>query len=125
MNSYQYDKPLTRNYRIAVASLSAAAVLLTVHGPKGRTGRVAAISTRLTTAVTVADSTLSVREKGGSNTAAAVIPFTGSAIDDVEGQSAEELKGQTELTADTPVEIYCDGGATAGAGDVEVDIDWY
>ncbi len=125
MNSYQYDKPLTRNYRIDAAALATAAVLLTVHGPKGRVGRVAAISTRITSALTVADSTLSVREKGGSDTATAVIPFSGSAIDDVEGQSAEELKGQVELTADTPIEIYCDGGATVGAGDVEVDIDWY
>jgi hypothetical protein len=125
MNSYQYDSPLTRGYRVAAAAVDTAGVLLTVHGPKGKKGRVAAVSARVTVALTVADTLLTVRPKGGSATVSVTLPFTGSAADDVEGKSAEELKGQVELPADTPIEIVTDGGSTAGDADVEVDIDWY
>ena len=125
MNSYQYDKPLTRNYRVAAAAVDTAGVLLTVHGPKGRTGRLAALSARVTVALTVADSVLTVRPKGGSSVASVTLPFTGSAADDIEGKSAEELKGTVEFAADTPIELVTDGGATAGDADLELDIDWY
>ena len=125
MNSYQYDKPLRESYRLPAAATTTAGVLGRFIGPAGRVGRVVNISHIVTTAVTVAADVISV---GPNGAAAPVLHSVGVSLIAAGGaisRTAASLLAQTELPADTVVEIATNGASTLGAADINVTVEWY
>ena len=122
-----YDNPERTLVHVNVADLTAAADIATVVGPAGKVGRVTRLGAGLTTAVTVADTVITLDEVTPALAAppTLTIPFTGSAIGDNVENTRAELNTFTEIPADTVLQLNCDGGATAGAGSVTLQIDWY
>lgn len=123
MNNYQYDKPLRETYQVHAADLTGAAVLATVLGPAGKVGRVVNVSSFNTTGVTVAAATVTVGPNGAASPPTLTIPI--SAIDTGLAIPRANLVGQTELAADTEVEIATGGEATAGVAELVVTVEWY
>lgn len=125
MNSYQYDNPLRMTYRFAAAALASAAIVGRVIGPKGKVGRVAGLEVITTTATTVAACTLTVGPNGAASPVNLDIPITAINLGVAIERDEDTLIQQTELAADTLVEITAGGECTAGAGDLLVTIEWY
>jgi hypothetical protein len=125
MSAQFYDNALRETYRVPGASLTGgAAVLDRVIGPAGKRGRVVNVSHVVTTGVTVAASTVTIDTNAGVTTPVAhTVPI--SSADAGAAIAAASLAGQTELPADTVVEIQTDGASTAGAVDLVVTIDWF
>lgn len=122
-----------RTYRIAAATLSAAAVVGRIIGPAGKLGRVVGMETVLTLGTTVAVCNVTVGVNGAVLPAVMQIPVL--AINLGHQMSAAELKlagaveiaavNDVELPADTVIEVASDGGCTAGAGDLLITIVWF
>lgn len=133
MSGQFYDNADRRVYRFAALTLSAAAVVGRVIGPLGKQGRVRGMEYIVTTATTVAVTTVTAGNNGAVLPAALTIPV--SAVDLGGAMSAAQIKAagaevvvgvnDVELAADTVVEITSDGGATAGAAGITVAIDWF
>lgn len=130
-----YDAPLRETYRFAAATISAAAVVGRFVGPVGKRGRVANVSTVVTTGVTDLAGTITVGNNGAANpvtitvpvssaNAVLAIPASGLAlqVEGSDGLSTGEIK---ELVANTLVEVAAGGECTAGAADIIVTVDWY
>ena len=125
MSGTGYDKAQDlRTYRFAAATVSAAAVIGRFIGPAGKVGRVIGFESIVTTGVTVAAAAIDIDTAAGLTG-----PFTTSIPASSAGAglaaTAAELKAGAELPADTVVEISSDGGATAGAADLIVTVQWY
>ena len=125
MSGTGYDKAQNqRTYRFPAAAIAAAGVLGRVIGPAGRRGRVIGAEYVVTTGITGAASAITVDTNAGLTG-----PFTFDA--EVAGvnsggvASAAELKAGAELPADTVIEVQTDGGASAGAADLVITIQWY
>jgi hypothetical protein len=85
--------------------------------------------------VTVAAALVTVGVNGAVLPASISVPVT--AVNLGGGQSDAEIKAagaeqdeaggvnDVELTADTTIEVASDGGATAGAADIIVKVDWF
>lgn len=132
MGGQFYDNALQTQHDAAAASLSAAATFLTFGGPAARYGRVLDVTIDITTAVTVADSSLDMGESGGdvdAQLAAWIIAFTGSAIGDrlkpSRSDTTVSLEEGIDINPDVDTIFASDGGATAGAGDVRVLVAWW
>lgn len=124
MNNYQYDNPLRESYTVHAAALSGgAAVLRTIYGPAGKVGRVVNVSHTVTTGVTVAAASVTVGPNGAASPVTHTVPISSAAAGVAIPRA--DLVGQTELAADTAVEIATGGEATAGAADLVVTIEWY
>lgn len=120
-----YDNPVRVSYRFAAATQAGgAAVLGRVQGPAGKAGRVASLTYVVTTSVTVAANTITIDTNAGITTPVsmtvpiATAPAGGSA-------TKAALLAQTELPADTLVEVQSAGASTAGAADINLAIDWF
>ena len=122
---YTYDNPLRESYYLPAADIAGGGVLGNFVGPKGKVGRVANVSYVLTVAATVADSDLTVGPNGAATPVTVTVPFTASAIGSNDATAQADLKGQTDLAADTVVEVASDGGSTAGTGNIVVTVDWF
>lgn len=122
-----YDNPERTLIHLDAQTLSAAADVASVIGPAGKVGRVSRLGVGVTTAFTVADTVLSLDTVTPSLAAppTLTIPFTGSAIGDNVEATRAALNSFTELPADTLLQLATDGGSTAGAGSVTLQIDWY
>jgi hypothetical protein len=117
-----YSNPTNTTYRFTAASLIASATLGRIIGPAGMTGRLLDIGYALTTGVTVAASSIRVGSVGTTN-AYGTLAVPIAAIDTV-GNTM--VRGATiDIPKDTAVLIGSGGGATAGAADIIVTIDWY
>jgi len=135
MSSQFYDNALRETYRVKAATVSGAAVVDSFIGPAGKVGRIVNVSHVVTTDVTVAAANITVGNNGASNPVTHDIPV--SVAGAAEAIPAADLKGQVDgtdglaageialLAADTLVEVASDGGATAGAADLLVTVDWY
>ena len=116
-----YSIPTTCTYRFPAASVVSAATLGRLIGPKGMTGRLVDIGTVVTTGVTVANSDVIVGTAGDTD-AFGTLPVVISAANAVANGMT---RGTSEImAADTLVVVGTAGGATAGACDILVTIDW-
>jgi hypothetical protein len=128
-----YDDGATRTYRFPAAALAAAAVVGRFIGPQGKRGRVRGIEYIVTTGVTVAPALVTVGNNAAVNPASISIEVaaadTGGSMTAAEEKAAgaDEVAGTNDviLDADTVVEVASDGGATAGAADLIVTVDWF
>jgi hypothetical protein len=122
-----YDNPERTLIHLDLAAVAGGGDLATLAGPAGKVGRVTRLGVAVTTAFTVADSVLSLDSVTPSLTTppSLTIPFTGSAIGDNVEATRAALNTFSELPADTVLQLASDGGSTAGAGSVTLQIDWY
>lgn len=133
MSGNFYDNADQRVYRFPAVTISAAAVVGRIIGPAGKVGRVRGMEYIVTTGVTVAASSVTVGNNGAVAPAAISIPI--ASANDGGAMTAAEVKAagaavvagtnDVELAADTVVEIASDGGSTAGAVDLVVNVDWF
>lgn len=122
-----YDNPERTLVHLDVDTLSTGGDKVTVVGPAGKVGRVTRLGVGVTTAFTVADTVLTLDTVTPSlaSPPTLTIAFTGSAIGDNVECTRAQLNGFTELPADSVLQLASDGGSTAGAGSVTLQIDWY
>lgn len=118
-----YDNALRETYRFAAASIASAAVVGRLVGPVGKRGRVVNVSTVVTTGVTDAGGTVTVGPNGAASPVTHTVPI--SSANAVLAIPVADLVGETDLAADTLVEITAGGEPTAGAADIVVTIDWF
>ena len=117
-----YSNPTNATYRFPAGSVIASATLARIMGPAGMTGRLVDISYVVTTGVTVAASGLRVGSVGTTN-AYGTLAVPISAADSVGNNM---VRGATvDIPKDTAVLVGSSGGATAGAVDIIVSIDWF
>jgi hypothetical protein len=116
-----YDNPFTCTYRFPAVSVVSAATLGRIVGPAGKTGRILDVSYVVTTGVTVAASNLIVGSAADTDAYATVaVPIAAA---DTGGNGA--AKGVTaSIPANSVVLVGSAGGATAGAVDALVVINW-
>lgn len=117
-----YSNPDVANYRFPAATLTSAAVVGRILGPAGKSGRLVGISTIVTTGVTVAAASVELgvaadTDKYGS----ASVPVSSANA----GVNTVTAGTEHVIPADTVLDVYTDGGATAGAADINVTIAWY
>ena len=117
-----YSDPLVATtYRFPAVSVTGAATLGRVVGPKGKTGRLVDIAYVVTTGVTVAASNLIVGSAGDTDEyGTLVVPI--AAANAVGNGVTDGVTGI--LPADTAVLVGSAGGATAGAVDALISIVW-
>jgi len=119
-----YDQPIYITYTLLAASLIAAADLDKFSGPKGKTGRVVAISAVNTTGVTVADSSVVVGDGTTANKyAEAATPI--SAVDAINNTMVDNQSDANLIPADAAITVGSGGGATAGAANISVTVAWF
>lgn len=117
-----YSNPITVTYRFPAISVTGAATLGRFVGPSGMKGRLVDVAYVVTTGVTVAASNLIVGSAGDTD-AYATLAVPVAAANSV-GNGAT-LGVTTELPADTVALVGSAGGATAGAVDALVTVNWY
>lgn len=127
-----YDNALQTQHDAAAADIAAGGTLLTMGGPATRYGRILDVTFDITTAVTVADSSVDVGESGGdvdAQLAAWIIAFTGSAIGDrlapTRDDTTVSLEEGIDINPDVDTILASDGGSTAGVGDLRVLVAWW
>lgn len=122
-----YDNPERTLVHLDAQDVATGGDLATIVGPSGKRGRVTRLDVVTTTGVTIADAILSLDSITPSlaTPVALTLAFTGSAAGDVTRASQATLNAASELPADTPLQLASDGGATAGAGSITLQIDWY
>jgi len=127
MSGQFYDNPQRTILHLDAAAIATGGDLATIVGPAGKVGRVRRFDLVTTTAFTVADSELSLDTITPSLTTppSLTAAFTGSAAGDVTRAASSALQGFSDLPADSPLQLASDGGSTAGAGSIELEIDWY
>jgi len=127
-----YDNALQTQHDAAAAALATAATFLTIGGPALLRGRILDVTIDVTTAITVADSSIDIGESGGdvdAQLAAWILAFTGSGIGDRLAPTRDDttvaLDQGVDIEPDVDTICASDGGATAGVGDVRVLVAWW
>ncbi|MDT8364295.1 MAG: hypothetical protein RQ714_06570 [Nitrosomonas sp.] len=117
-----YSNPLTAVYRFPAATVSTAAVVGRIVGPKGLSGTVVGIGSVVTTGVTVAASSITVGSASSASAyATAAVPVSGAnAVANDFTPVANHV-----IAPDEVVNVAAGGEATAGAADLLVMINWY
>lgn len=117
-----YDNPITCTYRFPAVSVVSAATLGRIQGPAGKTGKIVDVSYIITTGVTVAASNLIVGSAADTDAYATKAVAVAAATTGGNGATL----GATELIpANDIVLVGSAGGATAGAVDALVVINWF
>jgi len=117
-----YSDAISATYRFPAVSVTGAATLARIVGPAGKEGRLVGLSHVVTTGVTVAASNLIVGSAGDTDAyATAAVPIAAANAVGVTFTRGVE----TIIPADTAVLVGSAGGATAGAVDALVSIEWY
>jgi hypothetical protein len=119
-----YSNPIQVSYRFAAAVLTSAAVVGRIAGPTGRAGRVTALVGIVTTD-TDAASTVTVDTNAGVTTPVSAAVGNAPGQNTAFSATKASVDAQSELPADTVVEVQVSGEPTAGAADIVVGIDWY
>lgn len=119
-----YDQPFRQTYTLPASAIATAGIKLRVVGPSGMQGRLASMSGVVTTATTDA---VTVIQVGTTATATAygVMTVAIGAADTFVNTFTDSTSDTNLIAADTTVEIASDGGATLGAADLVVTIDWF
>lgn len=120
-----YSDPVRVTYtQKGVDFTGSAATDLKVAGPSGMVGRVVSVSVGITTAVTVAASTVLVGTVADTDAYASLaVPV--KAINTTANNPTIYTDDDNLIPADSLVVIGNGGGSTAGVGDVSVVIDWF
>ena len=119
-----YDNPIRITYQLDAATISASADLLKFVGPAGLQGKIAAMSSVVTTAVTVAATLIDVGTAGDDDAFAEMtVPI--SSADAVLNTFTNHTDDDNLLAADTLVVISAGGECTAGAANITLTIDWF
>ena len=126
MYNHDYASPLVMTYPVpAVNLVGAAAIDLRIGGPEGMVGRVVAVTAAISTAVTVAASTVTIGIVGTVDTYA-TLPVPIQAANTVANANLVNLCTDANLIpADSIVHVGNSGGSTAGVADVYVTIAWF
>jgi hypothetical protein len=119
-----YDNPLrTVVYLDQAVTTTAANLAEGIAGPAGKVGRVVAMIASVTT-VYVGTDTISLDSTTPSLAVPPTLAITG-ADNLVVSATAAALKGFSDLTADTALELATDGLSTSGVASITLVIDWY
>lgn len=119
-----YDNAPQLAYTVAGATLSSAATLLQVAGPKGKQGRLVSVSCVVTTSTTVAATQLRVGTVADPDAFGTLnVPIVTAPA--VANTSVDLTSDINLIPADGIVQLATDGGATAGAGTIVVVIRWF
>ena len=116
-----YSNPTSITYRFPAETLSTAAIMGYIMGPSGLAGRVVDIAYIVTTGITDASNTVDLGVSGAVAQHATLTQPIASA--NAGGNGA--VITDTEIAADTVLELSTNGECTAGAADVLVTIDWF
>lgn len=117
-----YSIPTSTTYRFPAASVVSAATIGRIMGPAKMQGRLVDISYVVTTGVTVAASNIRVGSAAATSAYGTLaVPIAAA---DLVGNGM--VRGATaDLPEDTAILVGSAGGATAGAVDILVVIDWF
>jgi hypothetical protein len=118
-----YDNAMVVNYELRSAALDGAAELVTLVGPKGKTGRVVGMQVLVTVEVTGTSSVVSVNTLDNAVVAGSLTVPAG--LPDTFVNDATTGTDDTLIPADTAFTVDCNGAATAGDGNVAVQIAWF
>lgn len=117
-----YENPLTAVYRFPAASVVSAGVVGRIVGPKGRSGSVVGVGSVVTTGVTGAAASITVGSAADADAYATTsVPI--SAANAVKNDFTPVFNHV--ITPDEVVNVATGGGATAGAADLLVMVNWY
>lgn len=121
-----YNDPITSTYTLKAATISTAATLLSVIGPRGYKGRLMGIGAVVTTNTTTLATTITVGDAADADkfgtlsvpvaTAGASAAYNNATISDIDANL---------MPANTAVLIATGGEGDAGAADITVTIDWF
>lgn len=121
-----YNQPTTSTYTLRAATISSAATLLTVIGPRGLKGRLVGIGAVVTTSTTDAATLLTVGTAAdGDKFGTLSVPVATAGAAAAYNNPTITAIDSNLMAADTAVVIATNGGCTAGAADVTVTIDWF
>jgi hypothetical protein len=119
-----YNNPIYSTYTLRAATVSTAATLLTIIGPPGKTGRLDAVGSVVTTGVTEAANVINVgsaTDADAYGTLTQAISAAGTATNAaVIGDADDNL-----IPADSKVLVATTGACTAGAADLFISIAWF
>ena len=117
-----YSNGISALYRFPAATLTSAAVVGRIEGPDGAEGRLISVTTVVTTGVTVAAASVEIGLTGDTDQFGSVsVPISSAGA----RTSAFTRGTDNRIDVGDEVEVYTDGGATAGAADICVLIEWY
>lgn len=119
-----YERPVYSTYTLPAATISSAATLLRIVGPKGMTGVLAGISAVITTEATGSDTELRVGVSGDADKFG-TLTVPASAVGTAHNGADLSPADENLLPVDTTVLIATDGGGTAGAADIAVTVGWF
>ncbi|MFA5632972.1 MAG: hypothetical protein WC997_15810 [Porticoccaceae bacterium] len=119
-----YHDPIYATYTAAAASLTSAATLLKVAGPKGKKGAIVGLSAVVTTAVTVADATVTVGTTDDADKYA-TLDVEVASVNDVFSDAVISPVDSNLIAPDSVVALATGGEATAGAATITVTIAWF
>lgn len=124
-----YDEPIHSTYTIIAATISANATLLTIIGPVGKQGNLIGIGSVVTTGVTDAASTIEIGDGSTDDLYGSLsIPVSsaGAAVNNATLSTNTLTQNSANLIAEnSKVLVKAVGGATVGASDLFVMIDWF
>jgi hypothetical protein len=118
------EKYISAVYRFPAGSLTSAATLGRIVGPRGKTGRLMGIGAVVTTGVTVAASSVRVGVVD-AETKYGTLSVPISSANSVHNNATINPIDANLIPANTVVNVGSGGGATAGAADILVYIDWF
>ena len=124
-----YDEPIHSTYTLAAATISSAATLLTIIGPVGKQGHLIGLGSVVTTGVTDAAALIEIGDGTTDDKYGLLsIPVSsaGAALNSATLSTNTLTQNSANLiAANTKVLVKTDGGATVGASDLFVMIDWF
>jgi hypothetical protein len=127
MSGQFYDNPQRTILHLDAQDVATGGDIATIVGPLGKVGRIRRFDVVTTTAFTVADSvlTLDTITPSLATPLSLTVAFTGSGAGDLTRATKAVTDATTDLPADSPLQLNSDGGSTAGAGSIHLEIDWY
>jgi hypothetical protein len=121
-----YNQPITSTYTLRAATISSAATMLTVIGPRGYKGRLMGIGAVVTTSTTDAATLLTVGTAAdGDKFGTLSVPVATAGAAAAYNNPTITAVDSNIMAENTAVVIATNGGCTAGAADVTVTIDWF
>ncbi len=121
-----YNQPTTSTYTLRAATISTAATLQSVIGPRGMQGRLVGIGAVVTTNTTNAATLITVGTAAdGDKFGTLSVPIATAGPAAAHNNPTLTPVDANLLAADTAVIIATNGGCTAGAADISVTIDWF
>ena len=112
-----YNNPITSTYTLRAATISTAATLLSVIGPRGYQGRLMGVAAVVTTSTTDAATLLTVGTAAdGDKFGTLSVPVATAGASAAYNNPTITAIDSNLMAANTAVVIATDGGCTAGAG---------